>query len=200
MATLSDVFHFAKRCRLDSEFSEVIDSCCYHCIEGLNGVDMGTRELVIFLQRFVPRPVIDSPKPDMVLVEKLVHAHTVYRGCKAEKCEIVKRMVNYLFEVKPKSPALKEYIYKNSETMDIGDYWFDDEMYDIIISNLDWQRTRYTADNVHSCYFLLNTHTSKMCMKKARAAMSRLMSPTTLLVIPWFWKRLNHKMSQKHTM
>lgn len=163
MATLSDVFHFAKRCRLDSEFSEVIDSCCYHCIEGLNGVDMGTRELVIFLQRFVPRPVIDSPKPDMVLVEKLVHAHTVYRGCKAEKCEIVKRMVNYLFEVKPKSPALKEYIYKNSETMDIGDYWFDDEMYDIIISNLDWQRTRYTADNVHSCYFLLNTHTLQKC-------------------------------------
>lgn len=166
MATLSDVFHFAKRCRLDSEFSEVIDSCCYHCIEGLNGVDMGTRELVIFLQRFVPRPVIDSPKPDMALVEKLVHAHTVYRGCKAEKCEIVKRMVNYLFEVKPKSPALKEYIYKNSETMDIGDYWFDDEMYDIIISNLDWQRTRYTADNVHSCYFLLNTHFKNVHEKK----------------------------------
>lgn len=74
----------------------------------------------------------------MVLVEKLVYVYIVYRGCKVEKCEIVKRMVNYLFEVKLKSLVFKEYIYKNFEIMDIGDYWFDDEMYDIIIFNLDW--------------------------------------------------------------
>lgn len=49
MVIFSDVFYFVKRCCFDSEFSEVIDFCCYYCIEGLNGVDMGIRKLVIFL-------------------------------------------------------------------------------------------------------------------------------------------------------